>query len=73
LRISVFYHLGSVLVIIFLPYSTLGQAEGAADSPSLASSPKPTSPVSFGFHEIIIITLAVVGILAAQIYATSHA
>ena len=71
LRISVFY-LGSVLVIIFLlPYSTLGQAEGAADSPFTRVLAQADIPGVVGFMEIII-TLALLSAFNAQIYATSR-
>lgn len=70
-RISVFY-LGSVLVITFLlPWSSLGAAKGAADSPfthvlSLAGIPG----VAFAME--VVIVLALLSAFNAQIFASSR-
>lgn len=70
-RISVFY-LGSVLVITFLlPWSSLGAAKGAADSPfthvlELAGIPG----VAFAMEAIIV--LALLSAFNAQIFASSR-
>ncbi|MFS0208903.1 amino acid permease [Corynebacterium striatum] len=71
LRISVFY-LGSVLVITFLlPYSTLGGADTAAQSPFTQVLDRAGIPVAAGFMEVIIV-LALLSAFNAQIYASSR-
>lgn len=70
-RISVFY-LGAVVVIIFLlPYESMGQAKGAADSPFTRILSMANIPGVVGFMEIII-TLALLSAFNAQIYGTSR-
>lgn len=70
-RISVFY-LGSVLVITFLlPYSSLGQAESAADSPFTQVLNLAQIPGVVGFMEAVIV-LALLSAFNAQIYASSR-
>lgn len=70
-RISVFY-LGSVLVIILLlPYSTLGAAKSAADSPFSKVLELAGIPSVVGFMEAIIV-LALLSAFNAQLYASSR-
>ncbi|MCQ9345603.1 amino acid permease [Corynebacterium phoceense] len=71
LRISVFY-LGSVLVITFLlPYSSLGNAKSAAESPFTMVLERAGIPGAAGFMEVIIV-LALLSAFNAQIYASSR-
>lgn len=71
LRISVFY-LGSVLVITFLlPYSSLGNAQSAAESPFTMVLERAGIPGAAGFMEAIIV-LALLSAFNAQIYASSR-
>ncbi|WP_448855143.1 amino acid permease [Corynebacterium camporealensis] len=71
LRISVFY-LGSVLVITFLlPYSMLGAAESAAESPFTMVLERAGIPGAAGLMEVIIV-LALLSAFNAQIYASSR-
>ncbi len=71
LRISVFY-LGSVLVIIFLlPYSSLGAAQSAAESPFTLVLERAGIPAAAGFMEVVIV-LALLSAFNAQIYASSR-
>lgn len=71
LRISVFY-LGSVLVITFLlPYSSLGNAKSAAESPFTMVLERAGIPGAAGFMEAIIV-LALLSAFNAQIYASSR-
>lgn len=70
-RISVFY-LGCVLVIIFLlPYSQIGGADSAAQSPFTLVLQQAGIPGVVGFMEAIIV-LALLSAFNAQIYATSR-
>lgn len=71
LRISLFY-LGSVLVITFLlPYSSLGAAESAAQSPFTQVLSRAGLPGAAGFMEVVIV-LALLSAFNAQIYASSR-
>ena len=71
LRISVFY-LGSVLVITFLlPYSSLGNADTAAQSPFTQVLDHAGIKGAAGFMEVIIV-LALLSAFNAQIYASSR-
>nr|WP_120490917.1 amino acid permease [Corynebacterium lactis] len=70
-RISVFY-LGSVLVITFLlPYSTLGAAKDASESPFTKVLALAGIPGVVGFMEAVIV-LALLSAFNAQIYASSR-
>lgn len=70
-RISLFY-LGSVLVITFLlPYSSLGAAKSAADSPFTRVLGMAGIPGVVGFMEGVIV-LALLSAFNAQIYASSR-
>lgn len=70
-RISIFY-LGAVFVITaLLPYETLGEASGAADSPFTRVLALANIPGVVVFMEIIIV-LALLSAFNAQIYATSR-
>ncbi|WP_151549113.1 MULTISPECIES: amino acid permease [Corynebacterium] len=70
-RISVFY-LGAVLVITFLlPYSRIGGADSAADSPFTIILGMANIPGTVGFMEAVIV-LALLSAFNAQIYATSR-
>lgn len=70
-RISVFY-LGSVLVITFLlPYSSLGKASSAAESPFTLVLGRASIPGAAGFMEVIIV-MALLSAFNAQIYASSR-
>ncbi|WP_083984494.1 amino acid permease [Corynebacterium epidermidicanis] len=70
-RISLFY-LGSVLVITFLlPYSSLGAAKSAADSPFTRVLSMAGIPGVVGFMEAVIV-LALLSAFNAQIYASSR-
>ena len=71
LRIAVFY-LGSILVIIFLvPWSSLGAAETAADSPFTRVMERADLPYTTGFMEAVIV-IALLSAFNAQIYVTSR-
>ncbi|AKK10059.1 amino acid permease [Corynebacterium uterequi] len=70
-RVAIFY-LGSVLVITFLlPYSSLGAAKTAADSPFSRVLALANVPGVVGFMELVI-TLALLSAFNAQIYASSR-
>ncbi|QOE67702.1 amino acid permease [Corynebacterium diphtheriae] len=70
-RISLFY-LGSVLVICFLiPFSSIGGAQSAADSPFTIILGMANIPGVVGFMEAVIV-LALLSAFNAQIYATSR-
>lgn len=70
-RISLFY-LGSVLVITFLlPYSSLGRAKSAAESPFTQVLDMAGIPGAAMFMEVIIV-LALLSAFNAQIYASSR-
>lgn len=70
-RISIFY-LGAVFIITaLLPYETLGEASGAADSPFTRVLALANIPGVVVFMEIIIV-LALLSAFNAQIYATSR-
>ncbi|MBV7293246.1 amino acid permease [Corynebacterium sp. TAE3-ERU16] len=70
-RISVFY-LGSVLVITFLlPYSTLGAADTAADSPFALVLGLAGIPGVVGLMETLIV-LALLSAFNAQLFASSR-
>ena len=70
-RISVFY-LGSVfLITALLPYSTLGDAETAAESPFTRVLELANIPGAVMLMEIVIV-LALLSACNAQIYATSR-
>lgn len=71
MRIAVFY-LGSVLVITFLlPYSALGAADSAEDSPFTMVLERAGIPGAAGFMEVVIV-LALLSAFNAQIYASSR-
>lgn len=71
LRIAVFY-LGSVLVITFLvPWSSLGKAETAAESPFTHVMERAGLPFATGFMEVVIV-VALLSAFNAQIYVTSR-
>ena len=71
LRISVFY-LGSVLVITFLlPYSILGGASSAAESPFTMVLERAGIPGAAGIMEVVIV-LALLSAFNSQIYASSR-
>ena len=70
-RISVFY-LGSVLVITFLlPYSSLGSAQSAAESPFTMVLDRAGIPGAAAIMEVVIV-LALLSAFNAQIYASSR-
>ncbi|AKE41721.1 gamma-aminobutyrate permease [Corynebacterium kutscheri] len=70
-RISIFY-LGSVLVITFLlPYSSLGAAQSAAESPFTQVLSLANIPGVVGFMEVVIV-LALLSAFNAQIFASSR-
>ncbi|MBN9644847.1 amino acid permease [Corynebacterium mendelii] len=70
-RISVFY-LGSVLVITFLlPYSVVGAAHSAEESPFARVMELAGIPGVAGFMELVIV-LALLSAFNAQIYASSR-
>nr|WP_281247303.1 amino acid permease [Corynebacterium phocae] len=70
-RISIFY-LGSVLVITFLlPYSSVGGASSAAESPFTMVLERAGIPGAAVFMEVIIV-LALLSAFNAQIYASSR-
>lgn len=70
-RISIFY-LGSVLVIVcLLPYSSLGAAKSAADSPFTRVLAQAGLPGVVGYMEAIIV-LALLSAFNAQIFASSR-
>lgn len=70
-RIAVFY-LGSVFIITFLlPYSSLGAADSAADSPFTMVLERAGIPGAAGFMEVVIV-LALLSAFNSQIYASSR-
>ncbi|WJY67760.1 amino acid permease [Corynebacterium auris] len=70
-RIAIFY-IGSVIIIILLlPYSTIDDADSAADSPFTQVLQMANIPGVVGFMEAVIV-LALLSAFNAQIYGTSR-
>lgn len=70
-RISVFYFGAVLVIVLLLPYSTMGKAKTAAESPFTQILAMANIPGVVTFMEIII-TLALLSAFNAQIYATSR-
>ncbi|WP_342351023.1 amino acid permease [Corynebacterium diphtheriae] len=70
-RISIFY-LGSVaIIVLLLPYSSLGKAKSAAESPFSQVLAMANIPGVIGVIEVVIV-LALLSAFNAQIYASSR-